>query len=645
MFNLFRSRDKAVRIMLGIVLGAVALSMLVYLVPNAGLNSGSSGDDGVLVEIGGQKVYAQEIQQNFQRAVSNLQVPPELLSGYFKEYVQAELSHKAAAYEAEQMGLTVSDDEVLAVLALQDPQFFQNGALVSKEQYVQYLQAQGLTPEDRIAVARQDKLVDKLRSAVIQSVVVTPKEVQEEFQKRYEKAKIEYVAFDPKKFEDQVKPDSAMLRKIYDANRASYTDPEKTKFQVVYLDQDKVEANLVVTDAQLRSAYAGALDNFRIPEKIRVRHILIKTDGKSDAEKKDLKAKAEDVLKQLRAGANFADMAKKYSQDAATAEKGGDLDFIVKGQIADPAFDSAAFALKNNEISNVLSTTFGYEIVQVTDRQPARVRPFEEVKDGIATDLKKELVSEKMQMLGDQIQSALTKSPGSADAVAKQFGAQLVTVPEAVQNDPIPELGVSPEIYGALGALKANEVSSPLALPANRLAVVVLNARIPAHPAEFSEVEDRIRQTYIQDQAQKMAGDKAAEFAMQVKGGEDIDKAAKAMNVKAVTTDSFGRSETLPDLGSAVYVEDAFTKPAGTVAGPSAIQGKQVVYKVLSRTEPDPAALAGERTAIERELRNRKADQQEALMEDSILTKLMSQGKIKEHNGTLQRALAAYTSK
>src|SRR5690348_334080 len=123
MFNLFRSREKAVRVVLGILMGILALSMLTYLIPYAGLGSTSSTDDGVLADVGSTKVSLQEVQQSFQRAVQGSQVPPELLSGYFQQYVQAELSKKAAAYEAERMGLTVTEDEILQVLAIEDAPF------------------------------------------------------------------------------------------------------------------------------------------------------------------------------------------------------------------------------------------------------------------------------------------------------------------------------------------------------------------------------------------------------------------------------------------------------------------------------------------------------------------------------------------
>src|SRR5262249_25493044 len=161
--------------------------------------------------------------------------------------------------------------------------------------------------------------------------------------------------------------------------------------------------------------------------------------------------------------------------------------WIVKGQMV-PEFESAAFALKPNETSGIVTSQFGYHIVQVLGKEPARVKPFEEVKAGLATDVKKQAVVDKIQMLGDQVHDALQKNPKDAENIAKQFGAELITVPKGAVGDPIPTLGNSPEIEGALSAIMPGEVSNVVSLPANRLAVVVLNSRAAAHPADYIDV-------------------------------------------------------------------------------------------------------------------------------------------------------------
>ena len=640
MFNLFRSRDKVVRILLGGILVVIAVTMVITLIPGFGTTTGSTTDDPVLAEVGGEKITASFAQRNFQLVSQNAQISPQLMEVYFPQYFESMVMRKAARYQAERMGLTVTDDEVLAGLMSADPQFFQNGQ-VNKEQFEAFLAQQGLTLDQAIDEMKTDLLVRKLTNAVIESIVVTPKEVEAEYNRKYEKAKIAYIAFPAGKFTDQVKPTQEELTAAFNNNRGAYTVPQKSAFQVLVLEQDKVEQTITLTDQQLRAAYSASLDNFRMPERIHVRHILISTDQKSDAEKKALKAKAEDVLKQAKSGADWVALAKKYSDDKANAEKGGDLDWIVKGQMV-PEFEAAAFALKPNEIGGVVTTQFGYHIVQVLGREPARVKPFDEVKDGLATDLRKQMLADKMQMLGDQIHDALVKDPKSATDVATKYGADLVSVPKGSPGEAIPTLGSSPEIDMALAGMKPGEVSSVLPLPANRLAVVVLNSVTPAKPADFADVADQVKQNYVTAQSQEMAQNKAKEAAERAKAGEDMDKIAKSMKLEAVTTNFFGPDDAVEGLGSAVYVAEAFTKTEGAVLGPSNIQGRFVVSKVLGKVGADQAGLAAERTQLTLKLKQQKAQERNALFLDSIYTKLAGEGKARMYPDAIKRVTASY---
>ncbi len=643
MFNLFRSRDKAVRIVLGGILTLIAVTMVITLIPGFGTTTGSTTDDPVLAEIGGEKITASTIQHDFSLTMQNNQLSAQMMEVYFPQYLDAVLHQKAARYQAERMGLTVSDDEILNFLAAGNPQFFPNG-VANREQFEAFLAQRGITLDQAIDDARTDILVNKLKNAALESIVVTPKEVQDEFKRKYEKAKIQYIAFPQAKFLDQIKPTEQELTAYFNSNRGAYSVPQKSSFQVVVLDQDKVEAGITITDQQLRSAYASALDNFRMPERVHVRHILIATEGKSDAEKKTLKAKAEDVDKQAKSGADFAELAKKYSDDKANAEKGGDLDWVVKGQMV-PEFEAAAFALKPNEISGVITTQFGYHIIQCLGKEPPRVKPFEEVKAGLLADVKKQAVVDKMQMLGDQIHDALQKNPKDAENVAKQYGAELITVPNAAQNDPIPTLGNSPEIENTLALMNPGEVSNVVPLPANRLAVVVLNSRTPARPADYAEVAAQVKQNYVLAKAQELAQKKAQEAADALKGGQDIEKVAKSMKLDVTTTNFFGRDDAVDGLGSAVYVEDAFTKPEGSVLGPSMIQGRYVVSKVTGKMAADETAFAGERDAIALKLKQQKAQERNQLFLDSIWTRLEKEGKAKTYPDVIARVTASYREK
>jgi hypothetical protein len=193
--------------------------------------------------------------------------------------------------------------------------------------------------------------------------------------------------------------------------------------------------------------------------------------------------------------------------------------------------------------------------------------------------------------------------------------------------------------------MKPNDVSQVLTLPANRLAIVVLNSRTPARQAQFSEVADQVKQNYSVDAAQRVAEGKASEAADRIRKGEDMDKVAKSMKLEAVNSTLFGRSDAVEGLGSAVYVEDAFSSPEGTVQGPKQIQGRYVVYKVTGRMAADMGALAAERDSILLKIKQRKAQTRQALLLDSIYTKLAQEGKAKKYDDAFRRLMASYRPK
>jgi peptidyl-prolyl cis-trans isomerase D len=641
MFDLFRSSDKVKKYVLGGLLTLVALSVVTYLIPN--YNTGTTtSDNPVLAEVGGTKITALEAQQLFQK-YSQGRIPPDLLDVYLPQFVEQMVSERAALYEANRLGITATDDEALSSIVANYPQYFPNGSLASKDQFEAALAQQGITLQDVVDEARDQVILRKMQSAVLGSIVVTPKDIEDEYRKKNEKMKIQYIAFPPAKFRDQAKPTDEEVRKYYDSNKASFAQPAKTAFQVVVLDQDKVAATINVTDEQLRAAYSSSLDNFRMPERVHARHILLKTEGKSDAEKKALMAKAQDLLKQLKNGADFAELAKKYSDDSSK-DQGGDLGWFTHGQMV-PEFDSVAFSLKPKELSGVVTSQFGYHIIQTLEKEPAKLKPFEEVKDELAKEVRAQAVTDKMQMLGDQMHADLIKSPKSAADIAKKYGADLIVVPSAAPGEAIPGLGVNPEIDSTLASMKPDEVSPELVLPNNRMAVVILNSRTPGRPAEFSEVQAQIRDKLVNDKAAQIAGDRAKTAAERLKKGEDINQVAKSMQLEVTTSSTFGRPDSIDGLGPAASLGDAFATPLGGVLGPLPIQGRAIVAKVIEKSDADMAALPVEHDTLLTQLKQKKAQDRNALLMDGILAKLTSEGKVTVHQKEIQNMLASMRQK
>jgi peptidyl-prolyl cis-trans isomerase D len=632
MFDLFRSRQKAVRYLLIGLLSIVALSMVTYLIPGFGTSTTtkSQEDASTVATIGDTKLTAQEVVNQMQRVMSRGTLPPEMIDAYLPQMVDHMVDERAMDYEFSRMGLTVTDEEVLNAIqgTAGFSQFFKDGALIAKDDFEQMLARQGLTMQDLVDDFRRQLMSKKVQNIVYASTVVPDKEVEDAYRRDKERVTIKYIAFPAAKFRDQVKPTSEELHAFFEGHHAEYLTPEKRSFQALILDQAKIEQSLTVSDADLHAAYAASMDNFRIPERVKARHILFKTQGKSDAEKKAALAKAEDVLKQLKAGADFGKLAEKNSEDSSNAPKGGDLGWFVHGQMV-PEFDKAAFALNPGQLSGIVTTEFGYHIVKVEEKDKARVKPFDEVKGELAAELKKQRVTEALQKAGDQMHEALVKSPGSAAEIAKQFGAELVTVTDATPGSPVPTLGSAPEIDNALGQMKPNDVSPILSLPSNRLVDVVLNSRLAARPAIFDEVEDKVKDRVLSDKSILLAKAKAKEAADKLRAGEDFDKVAKEYKLEVGSPAEFGRTDTVEGLGPANAVKEAFVKPVGTIIGPADVLNKDVVYKVIAKTEADMMGFAAVKETIRNSIRQTKAQERLDLFMDSIRTKLTAEKKLK----------------
>ncbi|MGH9559732.1 MAG: peptidylprolyl isomerase, partial [Bryobacteraceae bacterium] len=568
------------------------------------------------------------------------QIPQNLAPVYVPQLIDNMIQQRAVVYQFQKMGLTATDNEILAGLEAQFGQFFQNGQLVAKDQLAAALSQQDTTLDEVIDNTRQQVLLDKIQNMEYASTVVTPKEIEQAAIRNGEKAKIKYVAFPPAKFRDEAKVAPEEIKTYFDANREKYTTPAKRSYQVVVIDQDKVEQTITVTDAQLQAAYSSSMDSFRTPERVHLRVILLKTADKADAEKKQLLAKAQDLDKQLKAGADFADLAKKNSEDTSAAN-GGDQGWIARGQMI-PDVENVAFALKPKETSGVVTANYGYVIMQVLEHEQPHVTPFSEVRDKLADQIKKESINDKMQSMGDAVQAALAKSPGSVAAVAKQYDAQLITVDKAAAGDAIPGLGVSPEIDNALAAMKKNDVSQVLVLPSNRLAVAVLNDTIPSTPSELSEVTDKIRDTLVNLKSQNLAEQKAKEAADKMKAGESMDKIAKALNLSVTESLEFGHNDSVEGLGTASQVEDAFSKPVGTIIGPVNITGREIVYQVVDHQKADLSKLAADRAQIVDTLRRQKAIQANALFMDSVVTKMTADGTLKINRDAIKQVESSF---
>ncbi len=639
MFDVFRRRDKAVRIVLGAMMLLIAASMVTYLIPGGFSNQG--GQDMVIAEVGKQPVTVTDFQQRMETAQRNKAIPPGAGPLFAQQMLDQMIAAEALDYEARQrLGIVITDADLVAAIRERAPQLFPNGQFVGRDVYASFLAQQNMTIPEFESQLRRELLLNRITSLIVDNVVVTPEEVVRDYRHKQQRVKLDYVELVPGKLSSQVSITPEEMKVYFNTFKDQYRIPERRSFQMLVLDAAQVGQRVDVSDDQLRHYYDQNKDQFRTPERVHVRHILLKSTDKVPAQVGAIEAKAQDLLKQLKAGADFADLARKSSEDPGSAVKGGDLGWIVRDQTV-KAFENTAFSLKPNELSGVIKTEYGFHIIQVLEKQDAHLKPFEEVKDQLAQERKKALSYDTMQQLADQAHDELVKHPQAAGDIARRLNIIGINVPDAVAGQPVPVFGPNPDFSDAISALPVGGVTPVMQAPGDRLAVAAVIAITPSRPAQLSEVENQVRAALTKLKSSNVAKQTADDLIAKVKAGGDLAQAAKQMGLEVKTTQPFGPDGAADGVGSASMLAPAFDQPVGSVFGPVLIDGKQFVCKLAEKVPADMTTFEAQKADIQTALKERKAHQQVDLFIDSVRSALIRSGKIKIHQQVFDRMVAA----
>jgi peptidyl-prolyl cis-trans isomerase D len=643
MFDLFRSRDKAVRIILTALLGLVALSMVTYLIPSSGTDTGNTADRTVVASIGKDELTSQQVSRIIQNMTRNRQLPSELLAIYVPQIVQQMISDRALAYEANRLGIRVTADETDNAIMDSMPAEIVKGGKIDSTTLNAMLQQQGVTMADLKDDTSRQLMISRLRQIVVEGVIVSPREIQNEFHRKNDKVQVQYALLAPARYQSEAEPTEAEVKAYYESHKASFQTMEKRSLGVILLDPAKLSSALP-TDAELQKEYNANLDKFRTPERVEVRHILIKSDATNDAA---MKTKAEGILKQLKApGADFAKISKENSQDPGSAEKGGELGWIVKGQTV-PEFEKAAFSLPVGQMSDLVKTTYGYHILQVSKHEQAQLQPFDSVKGQLTVDYMQRTSTVEMQKLADKAIAELRKDPLHPEKAAEAVGTTVIRVENAQAGDPIPGIGVSKEVSDAVAPLRKGEITpGPVVLPGNKVVIASVLDYQAAHPASFEEAKADARNKASQEKLQDILNKKATELVAKAQAsGGDLQKAGKELGIEVKTSGDVNRAGTIENVGPASTLADAFAKPVGTLIGPVTIPSGRAIAKVVAKTTADESELPGQTASIRDELKQQKVKDRSALFEDGLKKRLQDQGKLKIHQDVITRLVQSYSTR
>jgi peptidyl-prolyl cis-trans isomerase D len=640
------------KIVLGGLLVIVCVMMVITLIPGGGvlndLFGGSLTTQGVLARVGNQEIGIPEVAQQA-RLIAKQQfkgnIPPAIMPYLMQRAAQSVIAQKMLVYEAERMGLGVSNEELSNTLhqGQMGQVLFPGGNFIGEQAYETFILSQfNMSVAQFEQAVKADISQRKLLSLITAPVSVSDKDVGEEVKKQDTKVKFEYAVLTLDDIKKQIKPTDAELKAFYEQYKQQYANsiPEKIKAQYILIETAKLADKVPVTQAELQQYYNQHQDEYRIPETVTVRHILIKTptpgpDGKVDQAGVDAaRKKAEDTAKQLKAGASFAELAKKNSDDPGSAQNGGLLPPLTKGRTV-AEFEQAAFSTPVGQTTDIIRTSYGFHIIHVEAKQQARLKPLDEVKPEIEAVLKGQKASAEAQNLANAVQ-ALARTAGMSKAAAEK-GLVVTTVGPIAQTDILPGVGNAPELLNAMFSAKKNDPPATAPLPQGYAIYQVTDIQ-PSQTPTFEQIKDKVEEQFKEQRAQAQLAQKTQQLADRAHAEHDLEKAAKEAGATLKTTELVDRTSQVPEVGAmSGGASVAFSMKPGEISAPFQGGNNGVVIKVLELQEPSPEQLKQNWDTVKDTLLQQKRTEVEALYVENLRDRLEKEGKIKINKKEMER--------
>ncbi len=601
MIRFLQKDNRLTKSLFVVIIAAASVSMVVYLIP--GLTGGgatsadtyavvyphwysrfiSTGD--VITQQRVSQLARQQVQQRNPQYADN-----PMIVGLFEQQVGQQLvQQQILVAEAAKLGIHASDEDVRRYLETGPAAqvLFPNGKFIGAQQYAAII-------NDRfdISVAefeenvKHDIAIRRLESLITAGVTVSDKEVREAYRKNNVKIKFDYAVISADELSKQINPSDAALEAWFKKNAARYATavPEERTISYFAFTPDQVPGGVKQpTQQEIQQYYAAHQSEYTVPEQARSRHILIQLAAGADAKTDAVaKAKAESILKQLKAGGSWAELAKKDSDDPGSKDTGGELGFAQRGHMV-PAFDNAIFTQKIGDIE-IIKTQYGYHIVQVEERTAAHTEQLNEVLPTIQATLIREQSAAAQLNYARELTSEAIKNGLEKTAAAHHL--QLVTTPPVAAQGVIAALPDGSQILAKAFQSRQGDPAQ-FAATGEGYAVFQVTGVTAAHAPDFATWKSHVLDDYRSEQLPGLLRQKTSELADKARSMNDLTKAAKEMGATVKTSDLVTETGQVPDLGEVGQVApQLFDLAPGNISGPINAGRTGVVAKLTDKQEP-----------------------------------------------------------
>lgn len=607
MIRILQQDSKATKLLFAVIIGFAIVSMVIFLVPGIFDNVGASGDPTTYATVKSPGFFGRvfgasvpvtqaEVTRQAQQQLQQQKLPPFLLPYMEQRAGQALVQQAILKIEGDRMGLEVSDEDLRRELhqGQLGQILFPGGNYIGDDQYMNFVQNQlNMTRADFEGLVKKEMEQNRLEALITGGVSVADNEVRESYRTTGTKVKFDYAVISADQIAKTVNPSDADLQAFFKQSAAKYATaiPETRKIQYLSFGIDQIPGGKPqVTDADVQAYYNAHQAQYQVKDQAKVRHILIQVPANADA-KTDAaaKAKAEDLLKQIKAGGDFSKLAAANSDDPGSKGTGGELGFLSPGQTV-PEFDKASFSLQPGQYSDVIKTKFGYHILQVEERTKAHTKPLAEVKNEIVPVLENQKLGAAESSYANQL-AAEAKS-GGLEKAATAHGLHAITTDYLAKDGTV--AGVSDGAAMLTSAFGATKGAAPMtASTGDGYAVFqVLDIKAPHAPA-FEDYKPHLLTDYRDQQVPSMLNAQLNKLDARAKQLNDLRKAAAEMNIPVKTSDLVGKDGQVPDLGAMSGAGSvAFTLPKGGISGPLNTGPAGVVLAVLDKQEPSADDIA-----------------------------------------------------
>lgn len=486
-----------------------------------------------VAEVDGQKISERDFEERFQlrRRMIREQFRGADIAKLFddnmlrNQVLDSMITERMLIQRSGEMGFRVSDQAVRSAILAQ-PKFQVDGRF-DKEQYERFLGFRGMTPAGFEAQQRQEMTAQQLPRGLMASEIVTAQELDASARLTGQKRSLKYIELDASGFTSEAPVDGDAIERYYQEHKATFGTPERVKVAYLVLDSETIGERAVVEDSDLRQLFEAEAERFRVPERRQMRHILVTVGQDADDETVSAaKSRIEQARQRILGGEDFAVVAKEVSEDPGSAANGGDLGMVGRGAMV-PAFEEAAFAIAQGELSEPVRSRFGYHLIEVVDIEEEHGQSFEDVREQLLEQARKDQAERLYYDLAERLANLTYENPDSLDGAAEALGLEIQ------QSDWIERSGgegvfANPKVVGAAFSdevLQDGNNSDLIEPEQDALQAVVL--RVVEHEEAASKPLDDVREEIIEELRQQRALEaaraKGEEILAALEAGQALD--------------------------------------------------------------------------------------------------------------------------